>query len=89
MSPKLPALTGAELIAVLERNGWYVARVKGSHHVMRHAEIPNAIPVRVLAWQLSLTHLFPALCAACRIGGVGAAHACPYALALCASIQCA
>ena len=47
MSPKLPALSGAELIAVLESQGWYVARVKGSHHVMRHANIPDAIPVPV------------------------------------------
>jgi predicted RNA binding protein YcfA (HicA-like mRNA interferase family) len=47
VSPKLPALTGAELIAVLESQGWYVARVKGSHHVMRHPEIPDAIPVPV------------------------------------------
>ena len=31
LSPKLPALSGAELIAVLESQGWYVARVKGSH----------------------------------------------------------
>lgn len=47
MSPKLPALTGAELIAILEQQGWYVARVKGSHHVMRHPEILDAIPVPV------------------------------------------
>jgi len=47
VSPKLPALIGAEVIAVLETQGWYVARVKGSHHVMRHPEIPDAIPVPV------------------------------------------
>jgi predicted RNA binding protein YcfA (HicA-like mRNA interferase family) len=47
VSPKLPVLTGSELIAVLEAKGWYVARVKGSHHVMRHPDIPDAIPVPV------------------------------------------
>ncbi len=47
MSSKLPALTGAELIAELESQGWYLARVKGSHHVMRHPNIPDAIPVPV------------------------------------------
>jgi predicted RNA binding protein YcfA (HicA-like mRNA interferase family) len=47
VSPKLPALTGVELIRVLEARGWYVARVRGSHHVMRHPEIADAIPVPV------------------------------------------
>ena len=49
MSRKLPALSGAELIAVLEAKGWYVARVRGSHQVMRHSEIPDATPCRCTA----------------------------------------
>lgn len=47
MSPKLPAVSGKEVIAALEKEGWYVKRVRGSHHVLRHPSIPNAIPVPV------------------------------------------
>lgn len=34
--PRLPSLTGKELVAVLERIGFTVVRVKGSHHVLLH-----------------------------------------------------
>lgn len=34
----LPALTGRELIAVLSKAGFQVIRVKGSHHILRHAD---------------------------------------------------
>ena len=47
MSPELPPLTGKQLIAALEKNGWYVKRIRGSHHILRHPEIPDAIPVPV------------------------------------------
>lgn len=47
MSGKLPALTGRQVIKILERRGWYVKRVRGSHHVLRHPTIPDAIPVPV------------------------------------------
>lgn len=47
MSPKLPAVSGKQVIAALEREGWYVKRVRGSHHVLRHPTIPDAIPVPV------------------------------------------
>lgn len=47
MSPKLPAVGGKQVIAALEREGWYVKRVRGSHHVLRHPTIPDAIPVPV------------------------------------------
>jgi predicted RNA binding protein YcfA (HicA-like mRNA interferase family) len=36
MSGKLPALTGADVIRALERAGFAVVRVRGSHHFMRH-----------------------------------------------------
>jgi len=29
------------LIAVLESFGWYVERVRGSHHIMRHPDSPR------------------------------------------------
>ena len=47
MSPKLPAISGKQVIATLEKEGWYVKRVRGSHHVLRHPSIPDAIPVPV------------------------------------------
>lgn len=33
----LPALTGRKLIAALDRAGFEVVRIKGSHHFLRHA----------------------------------------------------
>lgn len=47
MSPKLPAVSGKQVITALEKEGWYVKRVRGSHHVLRHPSIPDAIPVPV------------------------------------------
>jgi predicted RNA binding protein YcfA (HicA-like mRNA interferase family) len=47
VSPKLPAVSGKQVIAALEKEGWYVKRVRGSHHVLRHQSIPDAIPVPV------------------------------------------
>ena len=38
MTPKLPALSGKELLAVLGRLGFTVVRVRGSHHFLRHAD---------------------------------------------------
>lgn len=36
--PKLPRVTGKQLIRVLTRNGFVVVRVRGSHHVLEHAD---------------------------------------------------
>ena len=36
--PRLPTLTGKELLAVLARLGFTVVRVKGSHHVLLHED---------------------------------------------------
>jgi len=47
VSAKLPAVNGKQVIAALEKEGWYVKRVRGSHHVLRHPSIPDAIPVPV------------------------------------------
>lgn len=35
---KLPSLTGREVIAALERAGFIVARVRGSHHFLIHED---------------------------------------------------
>jgi predicted RNA binding protein YcfA (HicA-like mRNA interferase family) len=44
-----PAVTGKQLVKILEGRGWYVKRIRGSHHVMRHPSIPDALPVPVHA----------------------------------------
>jgi predicted RNA binding protein YcfA (HicA-like mRNA interferase family) len=44
---QLPAVSGKQLIKILERQGWYVKRVRGSHHILRHPTIPDALPVPV------------------------------------------
>jgi predicted RNA binding protein YcfA (HicA-like mRNA interferase family) len=35
---RLPSLTGPEIIAALSKVGFRVIRIKGSHHVLRHAD---------------------------------------------------
>jgi len=35
---RLPRLTGKEVIAALRRVGFEVARVRGSHHFLRHTD---------------------------------------------------
>lgn len=35
---RLPPVSGRELVAALGRKGFEVIRVKGSHHVLRHAD---------------------------------------------------
>jgi predicted RNA binding protein YcfA (HicA-like mRNA interferase family) len=42
-----PAVTGGELIKVLASHGWYVKRIRGSHHILRHPTVPDAIPIPV------------------------------------------
>ena len=33
-----PALTGKVLLAALKRAGFRVARIKGSHHILKHSD---------------------------------------------------
>jgi len=35
---KAPSLTGKTVIAVLKRAGFEVARIRGSHHLMKHPD---------------------------------------------------
>ena len=42
-----PAVSGKQLVKILEGQGWYVKRVRGSHHILRHPTVPDAIPVPV------------------------------------------
>ncbi|KAI5915688.1 type II toxin-antitoxin system HicA family toxin [Thauera sp. 2A1] len=38
-------MNSAELIKLLERDGWILANVRGSHHVFRHPNKPGHISV--------------------------------------------
>lgn len=51
MSDRLRPVPGKKVVKALEQRGWYVKRVRGSHHVMRHPTIPDAVPVPVHAGQ--------------------------------------
>lgn len=35
---KLPSLTGREVITALEKAGFSVARIRGSHHILVHSD---------------------------------------------------
>ena len=41
MSPKLPRITGAEVIRALRQAGWYTDYQHGSHVYLRHPNRPN------------------------------------------------
>jgi predicted RNA binding protein YcfA (HicA-like mRNA interferase family) len=36
--PPVPSLPGERIVRALERAGFKLARVRGSHHIMRHAD---------------------------------------------------
>lgn len=38
MSPRQRVVTGAGLLRALQRGGWQIARVSGSHHTLIHPE---------------------------------------------------
>jgi predicted RNA binding protein YcfA (HicA-like mRNA interferase family) len=40
MSRHLPALRPARVVAALERAGFYVHHIKGSHHILKHPDRP-------------------------------------------------
>jgi len=46
MSPAIPSLPGIRVVRALERAGFKVTRVRGSHHMMRHSDGRNvSVPV--------------------------------------------
>jgi len=45
MSRKLPQVSGKELVKALEKPGFVVKRVTGSHHVMFNPETKRIVPV--------------------------------------------
>jgi predicted RNA binding protein YcfA (HicA-like mRNA interferase family) len=42
---RLPALSADQVVRALERAGFSVHRIKGSHHHLRHPDRPQARPV--------------------------------------------
>jgi predicted RNA binding protein YcfA (HicA-like mRNA interferase family) len=38
MTPKLPRLSGKELVSALGRLGFQLIRIRGSHHFLKHAD---------------------------------------------------
>lgn len=38
-------MTGKEVIKLLEKNGWVLDRIKGSHHIMIKEELTVVVPV--------------------------------------------
>jgi predicted RNA binding protein YcfA (HicA-like mRNA interferase family) len=47
MSPKLPVLSGDDLIKALQKVGYEVVRQKGSHIRLRHSTDPERKPLSV------------------------------------------
>lgn len=45
MSNRLPAVKPRELIRALQRAGWQLDRVRGSHYIMIHPEQHKAVPI--------------------------------------------
>ncbi len=43
--PKLPSLTPQKVIKVLEKKGFILDRVKGSHHIYYHPEMRRRVVV--------------------------------------------
>jgi predicted RNA binding protein YcfA (HicA-like mRNA interferase family) len=44
--PPLPSVSGARVVRALEGHGFKIARVSGSHHIMRHPdERGTTVPV--------------------------------------------
>ncbi len=53
MTPRLPSVTPRKAIRALERCGWELDRVKGSHHVFRHPDYPHRVVVPMHARDLA------------------------------------
>lgn len=51
--PRLPAVTPRQAVRALERCGWQLDRVSGSHHVFRHPEHRHRVVVPMHARDLA------------------------------------
>jgi predicted RNA binding protein YcfA (HicA-like mRNA interferase family) len=53
----LPSVSGKEAVRAFKKDGWFVDRVNGSHHILKHENSSNrlSIPVhsnRSVGWPL-------------------------------------
>jgi predicted RNA binding protein YcfA (HicA-like mRNA interferase family) len=53
VTPRLPSVTPRKAVRALERCGWELDRVKGSHHVFRHPDHPHRVVVPMHARDLA------------------------------------
>jgi predicted RNA binding protein YcfA (HicA-like mRNA interferase family) len=53
VTSRLPAVSPRNAIRALERSGWELDRVKGSHHVFRHPDRTNRVVVPMHARDLA------------------------------------
>jgi predicted RNA binding protein YcfA (HicA-like mRNA interferase family) len=49
---KAPRITGKQLVKVLERTGFYLHRIEGSHHIMKRDFPPARVSVPVHAGKI-------------------------------------
>ena len=45
MSDRLPAVRPVQLIKVLQKKGWQIERVRGSHYIMKNPEMRRVVPI--------------------------------------------
>ncbi len=43
---RIPTMNSKQVIKQLEADGWYLARVKGSHHQFKHPSKPGLVTVK-------------------------------------------
>jgi len=49
--PPVPAVRGSQVVGALEKAGFIVGRINGSHHIMRHPDgRRTTVPGRPAAW---------------------------------------
>jgi predicted RNA binding protein YcfA (HicA-like mRNA interferase family) len=53
VTPRLPSVTPRKAVRALERCGWELDRVKGSHHVFRHPDHAHRVVVPMHARDLA------------------------------------
>jgi predicted RNA binding protein YcfA (HicA-like mRNA interferase family) len=47
MSDKLPRITGMEAVDAFRKDGYFVDRIKGSHHILKHPQRKERLSIPV------------------------------------------
>jgi len=45
--PRIPRISGDDAISAFEKVGFVVARISGSHHILKHPDNPNRLSIPV------------------------------------------